>query len=87
MRCSSSTQTLLAANAGVLGVPPYIGRLDDIRRIVKTNKHDDFKTFLLVVSVRHLRSVVEATLASGRTVPCHFQYPDTWSCIRSPSSV
>ena len=50
MRCSSSTQTLLAVNAGVSRVPLYIGRLDDISsngmelicQIVTTDKHDDF---------------------------------------------
>ena len=43
--------------------------MEFIRQIVTTDKHDDFKTFLLVASVRHLRYVVEATLASRQVCP------------------
>ena len=71
--CFSPTQALLAAKAGAWCVSPFIGRLDDIssngmeliRQIVTIYKHYDFKTFVLVASVRHPEHVVEAALAGG----------------------
>src|SRR5262249_61679142 len=78
--CFSPTQALLAAKAGAWCVSPFIGRLDDIssngmeliRQIVTIYKNYDFKTFVLVASVRHPQHVVEAALADGTifTVPC-----------------
>jgi transaldolase len=64
---------LLAAKAGGWCVSPFIGRLDDIssngmeliRQIVTLYKNYDFKTFVLVASVRHPQHVVEAALAGG----------------------
>jgi transaldolase len=41
--------------------------MEFIRQIVTTDKHDDFKTSVLVASVRHPRQLVEATLASGHS--------------------
>jgi transaldolase len=71
--CFSPTQALLAAKAGAWCVSPFIGRLDDIssngmeliRQIVTIYKNYDFKTYILVASVRHPQHVVEAALAGG----------------------
>jgi transaldolase len=71
--CFSPTQALLAAKAGAWCVSPFIGRLDDIssngmeliRQILIIYKNYDFKTFVLVASVRHPQHVVEAALAGG----------------------
>lgn len=71
--CFSPTQALLAAKAGAWCVSPFIGRLDDIssngmelvREILTIYKNYDFKTYVLVASVRHPQHVVEAALAGG----------------------
>jgi transaldolase len=71
--CFSPTQAILAAKAGAWCVSPFIGRLDDvssdgmalIRQIVTIYKNYDYKTFVLVASVRHPQHVVEAALAGG----------------------
>ena len=71
--CFSPTQALLAAKAGAWCVSPFIGRLDDIssngmeliRQILTIYRNYDFKTQVLVDSVRHPQHVVEAALAGG----------------------
>lgn len=71
--CFSPTQALMAAKAGAWCVSPFIGRLDDIssngmeliRQILTIYKNYDFKTYVLVASVRHPQHVVEAALAGG----------------------
>ncbi len=71
--CFSPTQALLAAKAGAWCVSPFIGRLDDIssdgmeliRQIVTIYDNYDYKTQVLVASVRHPQHVVEAALAGG----------------------
>ncbi|MGQ0667367.1 MAG: fructose-6-phosphate aldolase [Nitrospiraceae bacterium] len=71
--CFSPSQALLAAKAGAWCVSPFIGRLDDIssngmeliHQIVTIYKNYDFKTLVLVASVRHPQHVVEAALAGG----------------------
>lgn len=71
--CFSPTQALLAAKAGAWCVSPFIGRLDDIssngmeliRQILTIYKNYDYKTQVLVASVRHPQHVVEAALAGG----------------------
>ena len=71
--CFSPTQALLAAKAGAWCVSPFIGRLDDvssdgmalIRQIVTIYENYDYKTYVLVASVRHPQHVVEAALAGG----------------------
>ncbi|TAJ10573.1 MAG: fructose-6-phosphate aldolase [Nitrospirae bacterium] len=71
--CFSPTQALLAAKAGAWCVSPFIGRLDDIssdgmaliRQILAIYRNYDFKTQVLVASVRHPQHVVEAALAGG----------------------
>jgi len=71
--CFSPTQAILAAKAGAWCVSPFIGRLDDvssdgmalIRQILAIYKNYDYKTLVLVASVRHPQHVVEAALAGG----------------------
>ena len=71
--CFSPTQALLAAKAGAWCVSPFIGRLDDIssngmeliRQILTIYRNYNYKTQVLVASVRHPQHVVEAALAGG----------------------
>jgi len=64
----SVNQALLAAKAGATYVSPFIGRLDDIghdgmqiiRDLVQIYKLYDFKTEIIVASVRHPLHVVES---------------------------
>jgi len=64
----SSNQAVLAAKAGAKYVSPFIGRLDDIghdgMQLIKEIKtifsNYDFKTQILVASVRHPLHVIEA---------------------------
>jgi transaldolase len=64
----SANQAVLAAKAGASYVSPFIGRLDDagqdgmllIREIVQIFKNYEFKTEVLVASVRHPMHVIEA---------------------------
>ena len=71
--CFSPTQAIIAAKAGAWCVSPFIGRLDDvssdgmalIRQIVTIYKNYDYKTLVLVASVRHPQHVVEAALVGG----------------------
>jgi transaldolase len=71
--CFSPTQALLAAKAGAWCVSPFIGRLDDvsqdgmglIRDIVGIFRNYQFKTKVLVASVRGPQHVVEAAKIGG----------------------
>jgi len=71
--CFSPTQAILAAKAGAWCVSPFIGRLDDIssdgmgliRQIITIYKNYDYKTLVLVASVRHPQHVVDAALIGG----------------------
>lgn len=75
----SVTQALLAAKAGASYVSPFVGRIDDIgkkgmdvvKEIIETYKHYDFKTEIIVASVRNLEHVKEAGLlgADIATIP------------------
>ncbi len=64
----SPNQALLAAKAGAKYVSPFIGRLDDvgkdgmnlIREITQIFSNYDFKTQILVASIRHPMHVVDA---------------------------
>ena len=66
--CFSANQALLAAKAGATYISPFIGRLDDISHIgidlvrdIKTIYNNyDFKTEIIVASVRHPLHVLEA---------------------------
>ena len=75
----SPSQALLAAKAGATYVSPFIGRLDDISHFGMEVVRDmreifdnyDFRTKILVASVRHPVHVVEAAMAGAdvATVP------------------
>jgi transaldolase len=66
----SATQAILAAKAGAYFVSPFVGRLDDIgqngmdliRDIVQIYNNYEYKTQVLVASVRHPIHVVQAAL-------------------------
>src|SRR3989344_5687372 len=88
----SANQALLAAKAGATYVSPFIGRLDDIgedgmqliRDIVQIYRNYDFKTQVLVASIRHPMHILEAAKigADVATVPPEiiykmFQHPLT----------
>lgn len=78
--CFTPSQALLAAKAGAWCVSPFIGRLDDIstngmeliRQIVTIYRNYDFKTQVLVASVRHPQHVVEAALVGGHIATMPF---------------
>jgi transaldolase len=77
--CFSAAQALLAAKAGASYISPFVGRLDDvsqdgmelISQIVQIYSNYDFRTEVLVASVRHPLHVVQAALlgADVATVP------------------
>ena len=64
----SASQALLAAKAGATFISPFVGRLDDISQdgmelvwdIMEILSQYDFKTEVIVASVRHPRHVVDA---------------------------
>jgi len=67
--CFSAAQALLAAKAGATFVSPFVGRLDDIgqdgmqliQEILTIYRHyPQFRTEVLVASVRHTQHVVQA---------------------------
>ncbi len=75
----SAAQALLAAKAGAAFVSPFIGRIDDmgqdgmelIAEITEMYSHYNFKTEILVASVRSPRQVAEAAMLGADicTVP------------------
>ena len=77
--CFSATQALLAAKAGAYFISPFIGRLDDIshegmqliEQVVQIYRNYNYKTEVLVASVRHPLHVVEAAMlgADVCTIP------------------
>lgn len=77
--CFSPNQALLLAKAGATYVSPFVGRLDDITHvgmdligdIVQIYKNYDFKTEIIVASVRNPLHVREAALMGAHisTVP------------------
>lgn len=69
--CFSAAQAILAAKAGATFVSPFVGRLDDIgqsgMQLISDictiySQYDDFKTEVLVASVRSPQHVVDAAL-------------------------
>jgi len=66
--CFSANQAILAAKAGATFVSPFIGRLDDIghdgmqlvRDIVEIYRNYNYKTEVIVASIRHPLHVLEA---------------------------
>jgi transaldolase len=77
--CFSPNQAILAAKAGATYISPFVGRLDDIStsgmdlisQIVQIYRNYNYKTEVLVASVRHPLHVVEAALigADVCTIP------------------
>lgn len=77
--CFSPSQALLAAKAGASYISPFVGRLDDISQngmelisqIVQIYRNYDYKTEVLVASIRHPIHLVEAALmgADVATMP------------------
>lgn len=77
--CFSAVQALLAAKAGATYVSPFVGRLDDVSQdgmaliadIVQIFRNYQFKTKVLVASVRHPIHVLEAAKlgADVATIP------------------
>lgn len=75
----SATQALLAAKAGSTYISPFIGRLDDvsqkgmnlIEEIITIFNNYDFKSQVIVSSIRHPIHVLEAALigADVATIP------------------
>jgi transaldolase len=88
--CFSPTQAILAAKAGAWCVSPFIGRLDDVssngmelvRQIVTIYKNYDYRTYVLVASVRHPQHVVEAALAGGHI--CTMPYAVFQQLVKHP---
>lgn len=68
--CFSPSQALLAAKAGATYISPFVGRLDDIShsgmdlisQIVTIYRNYDYKTKVLVASIRHPLHLVDAAL-------------------------
>ncbi len=66
----SPTQGMLAAKAGASYISPFVGRLDDISEdgmaliadLVEILNNYDYKTEIIVASVRHPRHVVESAM-------------------------
>ena len=74
----SPVQALLVAKAGATMVSPFVGRLDDvshtgmelITQIRQIFDNYDFKTEILVASVRHPIHVLESALIAADIVTC-----------------
>jgi transaldolase len=74
----SPTQALIAAKVGATFVSPFVGRLDDIatggmdlvRQIVEIYTQYDFRTEILVASIRHPLHVVEAARMGADICTC-----------------
>lgn len=68
--CFSPSQALLAAKAGATYISPFVGRLDDIShdgmelisQIVQIYRNYNYKTQVLVASIRHPLHLVDAAL-------------------------
>jgi len=77
----SPSQALLAAKAGATYVSPFIGRLDDInhigmdlvRDIITIFENYNYRTQVIVASVRNPLHVVDAALAGAHVVTIPFR--------------
>ncbi|HCY75269.1 MAG: fructose-6-phosphate aldolase [Ignavibacterium sp.] len=82
--CFSASQALLAAKAGASYISPFVGRLDDISQdgmelisqIVQIYKNYNYKTEVLVASVRHPLHLVEAALMGADVCTMPFSVID-----------
>ena len=78
--CFSPSQALLAAKAGATYISPFVGRLDDIShdgmaligQILQIYKNYNYKTEVLVASVRHPLHLVEAALMGAHVATMPF---------------
>ncbi len=76
--CFSAGQALLAAKAGATFISPFIGRLDDVSHdglsliedIVAIYDNYDFKTQVLVSSVRHPMHIIESAKIGADVATC-----------------
>ena len=76
--CFSATQALLAAKAGATYISPFVGRLDDvsasgmelIAEILEIYRNYDFKTEVLVASVRHPQHVLDSAQLGAHVATC-----------------
>jgi transaldolase len=74
--CFSAAQALLAAKAGASFISPFVGRLDDVGQsgmaliadIMQIYRAYQFRTEVLVASVRHPMHVVEAAKLGAHVV-------------------
>ena len=74
----SPAQALIAAKVGAAYVSPFVGRLDDIatdgmrlvREIIEIYRQYQFKTAVLVASVRHPMHIVEAARMGADVCTC-----------------
>jgi transaldolase len=77
----SAVQAMLAAKAGAAFVSPFVGRLDDIGHdgmeiadeILNVFSNYDFKTEVIVASVRHPKHVKDAALMKADIVTIPFK--------------
>ncbi|MDQ7818257.1 MAG: fructose-6-phosphate aldolase [Melioribacteraceae bacterium] len=77
--CFSASQALLAAKAGATYISPFVGRLDDIshngmdliEQIIQIYRNYNYKTQVLVASIRHPLHLVDAAMmgADVATMP------------------
>lgn len=82
--CFSPSQALLAAKAGATYISPFVGRLDDIShdgmelisQIVEIYKNYNYKTEVLVASIRHPLHLVEAALMGADVCTMPFSVID-----------
>jgi len=79
--CFSPSQALLAAKAGATYISPFVGRLDDIshdgmeliQQIVQIYNNYNFKTQVLVASIRHPLHLVDAALMGAHVATMPFE--------------
>jgi len=82
--CFSPSQAVLAAKAGASFISPFVGRLDDIstngmeliQQIVQIYRNYDYKTEVLVASIRHPLHFVEACLIGADVCTMPFNVID-----------
>lgn len=78
--CFSPSQALLAAKAGATYISPFVGRLDDIshngmdliKQIVTIYNNYNYKTEVLVASIRHPLHLVDAALMGAHVATMPF---------------
>ena len=75
--CFSPAQAILAAKSGATFISPFVGRLDDINEngmnLIKNicdiyNNYQNFKTEILVASVRNINHIIEAAKIGAQIV-------------------